>query len=179
MKNKKIAICFTIILIMIIIGGYFLIKYTKEKNEGKIQNVGEYVPEEELTDEQARRTIVSLYFPAKDGKDVIPEARLVDIKEIINDPYDKLVKYLLEGPKNEKAKGVIPENAQVLKTYLEGDCVVIDFSAEILNYNKEEKNLFIKSLVNTLTELTEVNGVKILVDGNQNEEFKEIYTRQG
>ena len=36
----------------------------------------------------------------------------------------------------------------------------------------------INSIVNTLTDLNEVNKVKILIDGNENEEFKEIYTRQ-
>ena len=34
----------------------------------------------------------------------------------------------------------------------------------------------INSLVNTLTQLTEVNKVKILINGNDNEEFNEVYT---
>lgn len=33
----------------------------------------------------------------------------------------------------------------------------------------------INSIVNTLTQLTEVNQVKILIDGNTNDEFKDIY----
>ena len=49
-----------------------------------------------------RQTIVSLYFPSKETKELVPEARLVDIKEIINDPCDKLVNLLIEGPKSEK-----------------------------------------------------------------------------
>ena len=64
---------------------------------------------------------------------------------------------------------------------MEGDCVVIDLSADFLNYNKEDikiKENMIKSLVNTLTELTEVNSVKILIDGNMNEEFKDVYVRE-
>ena len=45
------------------------------------------------------------------------------------------------------------------------------------NKNDEKaKNNMINSIVNTLTELTEVNKVKILINGNQREEFKEIYT---
>ena len=36
-----------------------------------------------------RQTIVSLYFPSKETKELVPEARLVDIKEIINvDDYE-------------------------------------------------------------------------------------------
>ena len=59
--------------------------------------------------------------------------------------------------------------------------MVLDFSSEFLNYSKEdenEKTNLINSIVNTLTELTEVNQVKILIDGNENSEFNEIYTRK-
>ena len=33
----------------------------------------------------------------------------------------------------------------------------------------------IDSLVKTLTQLTEVNSIKILIDGEENEEFNEVY----
>ena len=110
----------------------------------------------------------------------MPEARLIDIKEIISSPYDKLVNLLIEGPKNEKARRVIPENTTLLKTFLEGDSITLDFSKEFLNYNKEEateKDNLINTIVNTLTELTEINSVKILVEGEQVEDFPEVYTR--
>ena len=74
----------------------------------------------------------------------------------------------------------MPENTQLLQNYLEGDCIVLDFSAEFLNYNKEAENgkeNLINSIVNTLTELTEINEVKILINGQENPEFNEVYTR--
>ena len=105
MKNKKIVIIFVIIFIFVIIGGFFAIKYVKnqQKEENKIE---EYTPEEEVADNQLRQTIVSLYFPSKDSKEIVPEARLVDIKEIINNPYEKLFNLLIEGPKNEKEEKI-------------------------------------------------------------------------
>ena len=177
MKNKRLGIIFFILLIIILVIGYFLIRYFKENNKEEIMD--EYTPQEEITEKQVRQTIVSLYFPLKENDELNPEARLIDIKDIINNPYEKLVNLLLEGPKNEKNKKVIPENTKLKRSYLEKDCVVLDFSTEILSYSKEnekEKNNIINSLVNTLTELTEVNKVKILVDGKENEEFNEIYT---
>ncbi len=179
MKGKKIGIIFLIILVVILVGGYFGIKYVKNKKEETI--VEEYIPQEEIADNQVRQTIVSLYFPSKETNELNPEARLMDIKEIISNPYEKLINLLIEGPKNDKNKKVIPENTRLNKIYLEQDCVVLDFSSEFLNYSKEnekEKLNVINSIVNTLTELTEVNHVKILIDGNQNEEFKEIYSRK-
>ena len=177
MKNKKIMVVFSSLLIIILIGGYFGINYVKNKKE-KSKEVEEYIPQEEISDEQVRQTIVSLYFQAKETKELVPEARLIDIKKIINDPCDKLVELLIEGPKNEKEEKIIPDNTKLNKSYMDDDCVVLDFSGELLNYDKNEekgKDNLINSLVNTLTQLTEVNKVKILIDGNENEEFNEIY----
>ena len=179
MKDKKIFIFFEILLIIIIIGGYFCIKFVKNKEEET--NVTEYTPEEEISQDQLRKTIVSLYFVSNENNDLVPEARLIDIKEIINTPYEKLVNLLIEGPKNDKNKKIIPDNTTLLKSFIEGDCVTLDFSSEFLNYNKEdekEKNNLINTLVNTLTELTEVNKVKILVNGESAEEFNEEYARK-
>lgn len=181
MKNKKIIYIFTIALIVIMIAGYFGIRYAKEKEKEKNNIEGEFIPEEEITEEQARQTIVSLYFPNKETGDLMPEARLVDIKDIMNNPYEKLVNLLIEGPKSDKTVKVIPENTKVLKTYMEGDCVILDLSKEFLNYSKDDekqKKNIINSIVNTLTELTEVNSVKVLIDGQVNEEFKDVYVRE-
>ena len=178
MKSKKIIVIFSCLLIVILIGGYFTIKYVKNKKE-EDNITDEYTPQEEISDEQVRQTIVSLYFQSKESKELVPEARLIDIKEIINDPCDKLVQLLIEGPKNEKEERIIPENTKLNRSYLDDDCVILDFSNDLLNYNKNDekgKDNLINSLVNTLTQLTEVNNVKILIDGNENEEFNETYS---
>ena len=64
---------------------------------------------------------------------------------------------------------------------MEDDCVTLDFSQEFLNYdktNEKTKENMVNSIVNTLTQLTEVNKVKILIEGNQNNEFNETYTKK-
>lgn len=180
MKNKKILIIFTILLIIILIGGYFGIQYVKKQKQAKNTTIEEYTPEEEISDEQLRQTIVSLYFRSKETKEVVPEARLIDIKELMLDPYNKLANLLIEGPKSEKQERLIPENTKLISSNLEGDCVILNFSAEFLNYDKTDeqgKEKLITSVVNTMVQLTEVNQVKILIDGNENEEFNEVYQK--
>lgn len=179
MKNKKIGIIFFTAFVIIAIGGFFAIRYVKNREAETV--VEEYVPEEEITEEQARQTIVSLYFPNKETNELSPEARLIDIKELMNNAQDKLIALLIEGPKNDKNKKIIPEGTKLNKSYFEGDCVILDFSSEFLNYNKEdekEKTNLIDCIVDTLTELTEVNQVKVLIDGNENSEFGEVYRRK-
>ena len=92
-----------------------------------------------------------------------------------------MVYLLIEGPKSEKEERIIPENTKLNKSYMEDDCVTLDFSAEFLNYDKSEEKIksnMINSIVNTLTQLTEVNKVKILIDGNETEEFQDVYSVQ-
>ena len=178
MKNKKIVTILVCLFLLVLIGGFFAIRYVKSINQET--TIEEYVPEEEITEEQLRQTIVSFYFLDKQSNELVREARLIDIKEMMSNPYEKLVNLLIEGPKNEKNSKVMPENTKLLRNYLEGDCIVLDFSSDILNYDKENekgKENLINSIVNTLTELSEINSVKILVEGNQNEEFNEEYMR--
>ena len=178
MKNKKIILIFTILLILVLIGGIFAIWFVKNKENNEVEEI---TPEEEISEEQLRQTIVTLYFVSNETNEIMPEARLIDIKEIIATPYEKLINLLIEGPKKKKKKKVIPEGTTLLKTFLEQDVITLDFSKEFLNYNKEdekEKENLINTIVNTLTELTEINGVKIKVEGEEVEDFEGVYTRQ-
>ena len=166
MKNKKIVISFIVLVIAIFLIGYFAIKYVKEKKSQ--EGMSEYTPQEEISEDQARETIVTLYFLDSESNTLKPEARLVSVKNIITSPYNTIIE-------------LIQENTQLLNTSLEGECLTVDFSNELLNYNKNnqnEKENMVKSIVNTLTELTEVNKVKILINGQINEEFKDEYVRK-
>ncbi len=179
MKNKKIIISFIVLVIAIFLIGYFAIKYAKNKKNQ--EEISEYTPQEEISEEQARETIVTLYFLDSESNTLKPEARLVNVKNVITSPYNTVIELLINGPKNKKLKKLIPENTQLLNTTLDGECLTVDFSNELLNYNKNnqnEKENMLKSIVNTLTELTEVNKVKILINGQINEEFKDEYVRK-
>ena len=129
MKNKKIIIIFSVLFIILLVAGYFFISYLrKDKQEGEQEIVEEYTPEEEISEEQSRQTIVSLYFQNKETKELEPEARLVDIKEMLDTPYDRIVNLLIEGPKNEDKENIFPKNTKLLNTSLEGDCLTLNFS---------------------------------------------------
>ena len=180
MEKNKLKIIFALLAIIIAVGGFFAVKWVKENSQEQESIGEEYTPQAEISEEQARQTIVSLYFPSKDTKKLTPEARLIDIKEILNLPYEKLMNLLIDGPKNDKLEKIIPEGTKVLKTFMEGDCLVLDLTKDFLNYDMEQENAkdnLINSIVNTLTELTEVNKIKFLIDGEENEQFNETYVR--
>ena len=178
MKNKNIILLFVTLLIIIFVIGFFAIKYAKNKKEIEAE---EFIPQEEISEDQTRETIVTLYFLDKESNLSKPEARLVNVKELLNSPYNVLIELLLGGPKNEKLQAIIPENTQLLNSTIEGECLTLDFSKELLNYSKEKdktKEILINSIVNTVTELNEVNKVKFLIEGQENEEFEGEYVRK-
>lgn len=170
--NKKVFIIIAIILIVCIIGlgAYLLICNNREPQENEIQ------PEEEISDEQMRQTIVTLYFQNKETKELMPEGRMIDSKELLSDPYTTLLELLIEGPKSEKLQSVIPNGTRVVKTELKGDMVYVDLSKEFIDNHEggqEAENITVYAIVNTLTELNEVNSVKILINGRENQAFKD------
>lgn len=170
MMKKKIVIA--IILILVIAIGVWII--FAQKSEESVAN--EYKPQEEISDEQLRQTIISLYFQRKNTDELVPEGRLIDVKLLLNEPYKTLMQFLIEGPKNEKNEKLIPEGTVINKVELKKDILYIDLSKEFIENHKGGEILesnTIYSIVNTMTGLTEVNGIKILIDGEENKQFKD------
>lgn len=128
----------------------------------------EYTPETEIEETELRKTIVSLYFQDKNTKELVKESRLIDSKELIINPYKEVVNMLISGPENSNYERCIPENTQVLETKLEGDCLIISFSKDFSECisNEEHKTKVIDSIYQSLKDFTEVNSVKILIEGN-------------
>lgn len=169
-KKRVLIVGIAIALIVAIIAGvYFFIKNKEEENE-----ITEYIPEQEISEEQLRQTIVSLYF--KNENALMPEARLVDVKELIDNPYEKIINMLLEGPKNENLQKTIPDGTKLNKVERQGEILIIDFSEEFISNHsggEQEEKLTLQSIVKTVTELTEINGIKIKINGEENKEFKD------
>ena len=171
MKRKKIL--FTIIIILIIAG---VLVYTKFINKEETVEA-EITPLEEMTEEQERQTMISLYYTNIETKTLMPEARVIDAKKLVENPYKVLVELLIEKPKNEKLESSIPEGTKVNNASLKNNTVELDLSKEFIenqNGDVEKASLSIYSIVNTLTELNEVNSVKILIDGEENKKFNNI-----
>lgn len=172
MRKKLFVGAFIIIFLagliyMVVINTVF------NKNE---QIISEYIPEVEISDEELRKTVVTLYFISIEDNTIKSEARLIDSKELLRDPYTALIGMLLKGPKDSKLKSIIPEGTQVLGTKLNKNCVTINLSKEFIENAPEdvnEKSNMIYMIINTLTELKEVESIRFLIEGEEVEGFKE------
>ncbi len=165
MKNKKVFFIAIAVIICIVIV-FLCVKLLKKKKE---ENTTEITPGEEMTEEQERQTMIALYYTNIETNTLVPEARVIDAKKLLENPYKTLVEYLIEAPNNEKLKSSIPEGTKVNGAILSGDTVILDLTREFINEQNEESiKLGVNAIVNTLTELNEVNAVRILIDGEEN-----------
>ncbi len=173
MKNKKIKMYLVIIFLILIILIVGLIIYNKNNNKNKLNNL-EYIPAEEITNEQLRTTIISLYFLDKNNLELKPETRKIDAKELINNAPEKLINLLIEGPENENLIRLIPENTKINSIKIINDVLYLDLSEDFIKgqtLGEINEELIINSIVNTVTQLNEINKVKILINGEENRSF--------
>lgn len=172
MKKILMYILIIIVIVFIILLGCIVNK-SKEK---KVKN--EIIPEEEISEEQLRQTIVTLYFFGKQSAKLEPEARKINVKELMNNPYQYLINLLIEGPKNNELIKLIPDGTKLNNIEIKDNIVYIDFSEELIKdqtLGEEQELLIINSILKTLLELNEVNGIKILINGEENKGFPDNY----
>lgn len=172
MKKKKILI--GIFISMAIVGLIYMIvvQIISRKNETLIN---EYIPEIEISDKELRKTLVTLYF-VNAHEDLQKEERIVDSKELLRNPYVSLVGMLLEGPTNPELESVIPKGTKILDATLNKKCVTVNLSKEFIECKEMDMVLrgkMIDMIVNTLTELNEVQSVKFLIEGEEVSGFEE------
>lgn len=177
MKNKKIFFLpfGLLVLVAIIFCVFFLIRHSS-KNTTLQNEIMEYTPQEELSDEEIRKTIISLYFKHTESNSLIAEAKCIDVKDLYSDPYTYLINLLIAGPESEKLESAIPEGTKINSCTLNGNIVCVDLSKEFIENAPagiDEESMIVYSIVNTLTELNEVSGVKILINGEENQAFKD------
>ena len=176
MKNKKILFLLIFVLIIILISLFIIIKnFNKKDSDIDSTSYSDYTPEEEISSEQLRETIVSLYFVDSENN-LKTESRLIDSADLLQNTYEYLINLLIAGPETATLNKIFPENTKLLSAKLEGNCVILDFSEEILNYKDDtQKYNIINSLLNTLTQLNEVNSIKITINNESSDKFDTEY----
>lgn len=132
----------------------------------------EYTPETEIAETELRKTIITLYFLDKNTGELAKERRLVDSKVLIIKPYEEVLNMLISGPENGNYERIIPENTRILETKLEGDCLVINLGSEISESVADPTSQLriTESIYQSLKEFTEINSIKILVEGQEIQE---------
>ena len=174
MKKMFILKVVIIIAIISILAILIVLNFSTEVVEN-VENETVIEPEEEISEEQMRQTAITLYFEDKESMQLVTEEKKVDAKDLVDNPYLYIVNLLILGPNSENLQNPIPEGTKVNKAELNGDCVTVDLSKDFLNSSGTNA---IYAIVNSLTELKEVNSVKFLIDGEEQDNMKEAFVRK-
>lgn len=136
-----------------------------------------------LSEEDARRLNekipAHLYFSDQDGTRLVGEIRYLsmeDAKQGTDVLASTLVKELVNGPSNSNLKPTLPDGASLRSPVtIEGRTAIVDMTKEFIDNHpggKEAEEMTIFSIVNTLTELKDIETVKFQINGKTQKDFK-------
>ena len=112
---------------------------------------------------------IVLYFKGNEAMNLEKEYRNVSMKRIAENMAKTVVEELLKGPTNEELHSLIPVDTKLLNIESQENTVILDLSNEFIEKQEGESNalLAIYSIVNSLTEITEIEQVKFLINGKE------------
>jgi len=119
---------------------------------------------------------ITLYFSDENGEYLSSEVRKIKVPK--GEVMEKLiVSQLLEGPKNEKNLQVIPSGTKIISVETKEGVCFVNLSKEFITKHPggtSAEIMTVYSIVNSLTELLNVNRVQFLIDGEIKELFNHI-----
>lgn len=120
--------------------------------------------EEEVVETFAGQSEVQMYFPAQDGRLLVPVSRTV----YANDDVATAVFEFLRGPKADSGlETPLPNSAQLLGVSVENGVVTINFSKDFTKIAEQSDSgvQAMRALMMTCTRYPGIKKVKILVEG--------------
>lgn len=111
---------------------------------------------------------VILYF-GNNNNSLSPEERMIEVKQNKNmEAY--IVEELILGPNLKDNKQVVPQETKIRNIKTEDNICYVDLSSDFiikLSGNTNQQMLAIYSIVNSLTNLSKVNKVQFLIEGEK------------
>lgn len=134
--------------------------------ESFVENTGDQINAYESAE-------LNLYFAGKSGKKLV--RKTVNVVYSTNISMEKLIlEQLIKGPGDslEGAYPVIPEDTKLLGIYVQDGTCYVNVSEGFMRreYDVADK-LPVYAIVNSLTELTNINSVQISVNGESNKKY--------
>lgn len=137
------------------------------KAEDFINNVGEHADYLSVI----YRTV---YFVAEDKSGLEEVTIKLEAKENMSDE-ELVLEALLKGPEEKELVSAIPEGTVVNSVETKSGVCYVDFNSKFLNkIAGVSGELKVYSVVNSLTELSEINAVQITIDGARQKKVQEV-----
>lgn len=112
-----------------------------------------------------------LYFANNTGDKLVPERR--EIVYNINNKLEKLIiEELMKGPRSDNSKVLFNSEVKLNNISIKDNTCYIDFDDKFINFlNRPNAELLLYSIVNSISELGNVNKVQFTINGNTDYKF--------
>lgn len=141
-----------------------------------ILSESDLVINQDSTPSQTPETSFKIYFSNEDSEFLVPERRNIDVAS--SDAVEKMIMAeLMKGPKESGHFKTIPQEAKLLSIETKDGVCFVNFSKEFIEKfsgGTTEQQLTIYSIVNSLTELSTIERVQFLIEGEKREEFHDM-----
>lgn len=122
-------------------------------------------------DQETSQQEVVLYFADDQAMYLQAEKRTISVNDDSSAlPLKEIINELIKGPQDQALSAVIPAEAKLLSVEVKESVAYVNFSEEIRTKHwggSTGETMTIMSLVNTLTEFEEIQGVQILIKGEK------------
>ena len=118
--------------------------------------------------------VIALYFTGKDSDKLYRTSRTVKVAD--QQPIEYyIVSGLIKGPAEKEYESVIDRKTELISVDTEDDVCFVNFSSSFVEKNSGDKaQLAVYSVVNSLTELNNINRVQFLIDGKKVHKFGDM-----
>ncbi len=119
------------------------------------------------------RQTVKLYFADNTGAKLVAEERSIEVKQSLT-LENQIVEQLIEGPERNSLNPTIPSSTSIKDIKTEEGICYVNLTQAFLRNNSpvNSEKITIYSIVNSLTELDNVNKVQFLIEGEKINEYK-------
>jgi len=125
----------------------------------------DYVSEVSGSQGHVKEARFCLYFAAKDGSGLVRTYQTIHYPET-ESMAEVIVRTLMQGYPSDKYKPVVSQDALLKSVSVNDGLCQVDFSKEFLNkIDGQDFRLNVYGVVNSLTELSDIQRVRITVDG--------------
>lgn len=119
---------------------------------------------------------VTLYFPQKDSQKLVKEIRTIRVTD--QQPIARyIINELIKGPGHENMTEALSKDTVLLSVETSDNICFVNFKANFLDKNSgsaEKEKLAIYAIVDSLTELEQIQRVQFLMDGKKVDNFGNI-----
>lgn len=173
-----VTVCFMILTVFS--GCGLLGKLGLGNGEDELHPVSSIVMNEDEAKKLSDKMPIHLYFANGDSSKLKLEVRYIPVtdgKKSVNSLASVIVKELIKGPEQSSGlKSVIPAGTQLRSAIkINAGVAEVDLTKEFVDKHpggKIQEQLTIYSIVNSLTELKEIQKVKFLINGKVQKDYK-------